>query len=88
MKWGLAFIAGLIRPTPYAAPAYLAGSNRTSAAISGSASTTSAKPLPDVTLQSMSRETMIHTRALRLHNRNPQGAEKYTRLHMILDRGN
>ena len=85
--WLNAFIARLTRRTPYAAPAYLAGSNRTSAAISGSALTTSAKPSPDVTPPSVSLETLIHTRALRLHNRSPQGAAKYTRLHMILNRG-
>lgn len=82
MQWLNVTPAMLTRLWRYACRASSAICRRASAGGCHTAPTTSAKPSPDVTPQSVSVEAIIHRRAIRLHNRSQAGAALYVARHM------
>ena len=87
MKCPDAFIAALKRLLPCDFRAFSANYPPASAGDCHTASNTSERHSRGVTLLPAS-EIMIHTRAIRLHNRSPSGAAKYVNIQSILNRGN
>jgi len=57
-------------------------------AASGPAKNTATTLPEDRQMAALSTETIIHRRAIRLANRNPQQVAAYVRLHTIMSKGN